>query len=127
MKTLAYVRVTAADPSEDAQRHDITQAYQVCQWFKDEECGGSTCILELPGFTELCKLARRGDTVIVSSIECLGSSALELFQALKALRAKGVGVIAAQGGVDISSSFGKTLFKTLASIARLNETVTGSK
>lgn len=127
MSTLAYVRVSANHPSEEDQRHDIALAYHVEHWFKDEELSGSTCILELPGFTELCKLARKGDTVIISSIECLGSSAIELFRALQALRARGVGVMSVRGSFDFSSSPGKALFRTVASIAQMSDTVRGSK
>lgn len=127
MKTLAYVRVTAASPSEDAQRHEIAEAYHIERWFKDEELGGSTCISELPGFIELCKLARKGDIVIVSSIECLGITAIELYRALQALRVRGVGVMAVQGRFDFSSPIGKDLFRTVASIAQANDTVMGSR
>ncbi|HBP0837921.1 recombinase family protein [Pseudomonas aeruginosa] len=127
MKTLAYVRVTAASQSEDAQRHKIAEAYHIERWFKDEELGGSTCSSELPGFIELCKLARKGDTVIVSSIECLGITAIELYRALQALRARGVGVMAVQGRFDFSSPTGKALFRMVASIAQANDTVRGSR
>lgn len=127
MTTLAYVRVTAASPSEDAQRHEIAEAYQIERWFKDEELSGSICILELPGFIKLCKLARKGDTLIVSSIECLGITAIELFQALQSLRARGVGVMAVQGRFDFSSPIGKDLFGLVASIAKTNDTVNGSR
>lgn len=126
MSTLAYVRVSVASPSEEDQRNDITSSYRVEHWFKDEELSGSACIVGLPSFIELCKLARKGDTVIVASIECLGSSAVELFRSLQALRARGVGIKVVQGSFDFSSSFGKDLFSMVASIAHLSETVMGS-
>jgi DNA invertase Pin-like site-specific DNA recombinase len=126
VSTLAYVRVSAARPSEKDQRNGIASAYRVERWFKDEELSGSTCIVALPSFIELCNLVRKGDIVIVASIECLGGSAIELFRALQALRARGAGIKVVQGSFDFSSSFGKDLFSMVASVAHLNETVTGS-
>lgn len=125
MTTFAYVRVTATHPSEDAQRDEIAVAHRVERWFEDKELGGSTCILELPGFSELFKLARKGDTLIVSANECLGSSVPAFLQALKALQKKGVHVISVQGG-DLSA-FAREVFRTLSSIALLNKTVRGTR
>lgn len=127
MRTLAYIRVTAASPSEEVQRHEISEAYRIERWFKDEELVGSICISELPAFIELCKLARKGDTVIVSSIECLGITAIELYRALQALGARGVGAMAVQGRIDFSSPIGTELFRMAASIALANETVMGPR
>ncbi|MNJ22541.1 DNA-invertase hin [compost metagenome] len=121
MTTFAYVRITAAHPSENAQRDEIAVAHHVERWFKDGELDGSTCILELPGFSELFKLVRKGDTVIVSGNECLGSSVPAFLKALKALQKKGVHVMSVQGG-DLSA-FGRQVFRTLNSIARLDDTV----
>lgn len=123
MSILAYICVSAARPSEEDQRNDIASSYRVEHWFKDEELSGSICTVELPSFIELCKLARKGDTVIVASIECIGSSAVELFRSLQALRARGVVIKVVQGNFDFSSSFGKGLFSMVASIAHLSETV----
>ncbi|MNO61517.1 DNA-invertase hin [compost metagenome] len=125
MTTFAYVRVTATHPNEDAQRDEIAVAHRVERWFKDEELGGSSCILELPGFSELFKLARKGDTLIVSANECLGSSVPAFLQALEALQKKGVQVMSVQGG-DLSA-FGRQVFRTLNSIARLRDTVRGAR
>lgn len=125
MKTLAYIRVTAVHPSEDAQRHQIAQAYRVADWFKDDDLSGLMCILELPGFIELCRSAQRGDTVIVSSTECLGSSGPELLRALNALQRKGVAVISVEGG-DLSA-FGRVALRTLASVARLRRAIRESR
>ncbi|MBU1329572.1 MAG: recombinase family protein [Gammaproteobacteria bacterium] len=127
MSTLAYVRVSAAHPGEKDQRQDIALAYRIEHWFKDEDLNGSTCILELPGFIELCKLARKGDTVIVSSLECVGCSGPELFGAFHALRKRGVGLKSVRGEFDLSSSVGRDLFNTMALLARLKDRVMGSK
>jgi len=125
MTIFAYVRATATHPSGDAQRNEIAVAHRVERWFKDEELGEPTSILELPGFSELFKLARKGDTVIVYANECLGSSVRAFLQALEALQKKGVQVMSVQGG-DLSA-FGRQVFRTLNSIARLRDTVRGAR
>lgn len=127
VSTYAYLRVSAAQPGEKDQRQDIASAYRVDYWFKDEELNGSTCILERPGFSELCKLARKGDTVIVSSLECIGSSGPELFGAFQALRKRGIGLKSVRGEFDLSSPVGRDLFRTMTLLARLKDRIMGSK
>ncbi|MFI8611176.1 recombinase family protein [Pseudomonas sp. NPDC077649] len=124
MKTLAYVRVASDLASEGAQRHDIAQAHHVEYWFQDVGLSGST--VGLPGFAKLCKLAKRGDIVIVASIMCLGSCNRELFESLQALRKKGASVVSLEG-FDSSSPAGKAYFATAASLARLEDRITGKK
>lgn len=124
MKTLAYVRVAGDLASEDAQRHDIAQAHHVEYWFQDIGLSGST--VGLPGFAKLRKLASRGDTVIVASIECLGSCEIELFESLQALRKKGARVVSLEG-FDSSGPAEKTYFASAALLARMKDRITGRK
>jgi DNA invertase Pin-like site-specific DNA recombinase len=120
VRNLAYI--TTHDQSSDAQRFDIAQMHNIERWFI-EAASESIRILERPGFLELHKFARKGDTVIVYSIETLGRDSFELYDACKALRAKGVNVVSVGGSFDLSSPTGKIFLKTMTTLTELRRTI----
>lgn len=83
-------------------------------WFADMECLTALVALDRPGFGDLCKFARRGDVLIVSTLECLGTDRAELIEVLQALKRKGIAVsslredlhLFGSAGSDIRVSFG---------------------
>ncbi|HBP0077218.1 recombinase family protein [Pseudomonas aeruginosa] len=119
MTTLAYVRVSTEDQSTEAQRHSISQLHNVQHWFADEATSGAIKALQRPGFAELFKFARIGDTLIVSAIDRLGRDTIDVLETVEALKAKGVRVISMREGFDLSSSAGKFMLTMLAAVAEL--------
>ncbi|MFL1528010.1 recombinase family protein [Pseudomonas sp. O230] len=120
MRNLAYI--STHDQSSDAQHFDIAQKHNIERWFI-EGTSESIRILERPGFLELHKFARKGDTVIVCSIETLGRDSFELYDAFEALRAKGVNVASVGGNLDLSSPTGKIFLETLTTLTELRRTI----
>ena len=125
MRTLAYV--SADNLSTEIQRCEIAQLHNVEHWFADEALSESVSVLEQPGFMEALKFARRGDTLIVHSIQSLGRCSFELFDALKALRAKGINVISVREGFDLSSPQAKAFLKTAGGLAKLKRIISGGQ
>ncbi|WP_342650478.1 recombinase family protein [Pseudomonas sp. REB1044] len=119
MTVLAYVRVSTEDQSTDAQRHSIAALHNVEHWYADEATSGATKALHRPGFAELFKFARKGDTLIVSAIDRLGRDTIDLLETVEALKAKGVAVVSMREGFDLSSSIGKAMLTMLAAVAEL--------
>lgn len=119
MTVLAYVRVSTDDQSTDAQRHSIAVLHNVEHWFADEATTGGTKALERPGFTDLFKFARKGDTLVVSAIDRLGRDTIDVLVTVQALEAKGVTVLSMREGFDLSSPVGKAMLAMLAAVAQL--------
>jgi DNA invertase Pin-like site-specific DNA recombinase len=119
MTTLAYVRVSTEDQSTEAQRHSIGQLHNVEHWYADEATSGATKALQRPGFLELFKFARKGDTLVVTAIDRLGRDTIDLLETVEALKAKGVSVVSMREGFDLSSPIGKAMLTMLAAVAEL--------
>ena len=119
MTVLAYVRVSTEDQSTEAQRHAIAQLHNVEHWFADEATSGATKAIQRPGFAELFKFARKGDTLIVSAIDRLGRDTIDLLETVEALKTKGVAVVSMREGFDLSSPIGKAMLTMLAAVAEL--------
>ena len=127
MTTLVYVLASIDEKKTEAQFDAIEEAHNAEYWFVDGAPSESTKVIKRPRFIELYKFAKKGDTLVVSSIECLGGCSFELFETLKALKAKGVGVVSVRENFDLSSPVGKTLLQTIASISDLQRAVIGSE
>lgn len=119
MTVLAYVRVSTDDQSTEAQRHAISQLHNVEHWFADEATSGAIKAAQRPGFAELFKFSRKGDTLIVSAIDRLGRDTIDVLETVEALKAKGVAVVSMREGFDLSSPIGKAMLTMLAAVAEL--------
>lgn len=127
MTTLAYFLFDIDDQKNKPQDEIIEEAHEAEYWFADMASNVSIRALERPSFSELFKFARKGDTLVVSSIECLGRCSIELFETFQALQAKGVGVISVREDFDLSSPVGKAALLTLSAIVQVQRTVTGGQ
>lgn len=117
--TIAYVRVSTDDQTTEAQRHAISQRFNVSEWFSDEATSGATKALQREGFKTLHAYARKGDTVVVAAIDRLGRDTIDVLETVEALKAKGVTVVSMREGFDLSSPVGKAMLTMLAAMAEL--------
>lgn len=101
MTMLAYFLVGADGQETRPQLGAIEKAHEVVHWFADMASSGSISTLERSGFGELHKFARKGDVLVVSSLDCLGTSATELVEVFQALKAKGVAVISVRESLHL--------------------------
>ncbi|PMY72469.1 MULTISPECIES: recombinase family protein [Pseudomonas] len=119
---LAYLRVSTDDQSTEAQRHTISQRYNVAEWFSDEATSGASKALQRKGFEALYAYARKGDTVVVAAIDRLGRDTIDVLESVEALKVKGVTVVSMREGFDLSSPVGKAMLTMLAAVAELERT-----
>ena len=116
---IAYLRVSTDDQSTDAQRHEIEQRHNIAQWFSDEGTSGATKAIERPGFEELFKYVRKGDTVVVYAIDRLGRDTIDVLTTVQALRDKEVAVVSIREGFDLATPIGEAMLTMLAAVAKL--------
>nr|WP_290128182.1 recombinase family protein [Pseudomonas simiae] len=95
--------------------------HDVVHWFADMESVGLIEALERPGFSELHQFARKGDILIVPSLDCLGAGATELLEIFRAIKEKGVALISVRESLHLFASDG------VAVDALLAEALTGNK
>jgi DNA invertase Pin-like site-specific DNA recombinase len=70
-----------------------------------------------PGLDSMMKIARRGDTIMVSSLDRLGRTVLHILQTLEELEARGVTVVSLKPGEQFEGVTGKLVRNIMASIA----------
>ena len=116
---IGYLRVSTGEQSIGAQRHSIEQTHKVETWFADEGVSGAVKALQRPGFAELFKFIRKGDTLIVPAVDRLGRNTIDVLNTVEALQGKGVSIISLREGFDLSTPIGKAMLTMLAAVAEL--------
>lgn len=116
---IGYLRVSTGEQNVGAQRHSIEQTHNVETWFTDEGVSGGVKALQRPGFAELFKFIRKGDTLIVPAVDRLGRNTIDVLNTVEALQSKGVSIVSLREGFDLSTSIGKAMLTMLAAVAEL--------
>jgi len=116
---IGYLRVSTGEQSIGARRHSIEQTHKVETWFADEGVSGAVKALQRPGFAELFKFIRKGDTLIVPAVDRLGRNTIDVLNTVEALQGKGVSIISLREGFDLSTPIGKAMLTMLAAVAEL--------
>lgn len=111
---IAYFRVSTSDQSIEAQRAALGGDFK--KEYKDEGISGSVLAAERPGFAELLKFVREGDTVYVYAVDRLGRDALDVQATVRALLEKGVSVHVHGLGL-IGRGVGELILAVLAQVA----------
>ncbi|MBP0938722.1 recombinase family protein [Pseudomonas alliivorans] len=119
MATIGYVRVSTHDQSVDAQKHGLSDTYNVEEWYEDSGVSGAVKALDRPGFAALVAYVRRGDTLVVSAVDRLGRDTLDVLNTVEVLQAKGVSIISKREGFDLGTPMGKAMLTMLAAVAEL--------
>ena len=115
---IAYFRVSTKDQSVEAQRTALGGKFD--KEFQDEGVSGSVLAADRPGFAELLKFVREGDTVFVSAVDRLGRDALDVQTTVRALLGKGVSVDVKGLGV-IGRGVGELIVAVLAQVAQMEK------
>lgn len=119
-RTFAYCRVSTLDQTTDNQVREIEAAgFAVdSKRIVAETVSGSVCAVERKGFAKLIDRLEGGDVLIVTKLDRLGRSALDVRQTVDRLSAEGIRVhCLALGGVDLTSAAGKMTMGVIAAVA----------
>lgn len=115
MSLIGYARVSSSGQSLDVQREQLVQA-GCTKVFEEKQSGTSQ-----EGREQLANCLdylREGDTLLVTRLDRLARSMLDLRQIIDRLTAKGVAFKALQqGAVDTSSSNGRLMLNLLGAFA----------
>ena len=114
MSKIAYYRVSTRDQSIEAQRHTLGGGFE--EEFMDEGISGSVSAAERPGFSNLLKFIRRGDSLHVYAVDRLGRDAIDVQTTVRQLIQKGV-TVEIYGLGCIESGVGELVLAVLAQVA----------
>lgn len=119
-RVFAYCRVSTADQTTDNQAQEIQAAGFAIDPKRviRETISGSQAAQQRPGFAKLLDRLEAGDVLVVTKLDRLGRSALDVRQTVDRLAGMGVRVhCLALGGVDLTSPAGKMTMQVLAAVA----------
>lgn len=120
MRTFAYARVSRTELATSNQLEEIKAAgFTVdAKRIVEETISGSTEAFKRPLFAKLVDRLEAGDVLIVTKLDRLGRSALDVRSTVERLASMGVRVHCLQlGGADLTSSAGKLIMGVLSSMA----------
>lgn len=114
MSRIAYYRVSTSEQSIASQRAAMGGDFD--KEFRDEGVSGATKAADRPGFSELLKYARSGDSVHVYAVDRLGRDALDVQVTVRDLLDRGVVVEIHKLG-QIAPGVGELILAVLAQVA----------
>ncbi|MGE3366033.1 MAG: recombinase family protein [Rhizobiaceae bacterium] len=111
---IAYARVSSTGQNEAAQV-EILQRHGADEMFIDKASGVSR--EGRPQLDAAIRFARRGDALMVTRLDRLARSVLDLHAIAEDLKAKGVGLIVTEQSIDTTTPQGRLMFSMLGAIA----------
>lgn len=119
-RVFAYLRVSTADQETDNQLREIETAGFVIEKRRlTAECvSGSVPAAQRRGFAKLLDKLEANNVLVVSRLDRLGRSAMDVRSTVERLAALGVRVhCLALGGVDLTSAAGRMTMQVIAAVA----------
>ncbi|WP_370178222.1 recombinase family protein [Alteriqipengyuania sp.] len=114
-KLVGYARVSSAGQSLEVQETALQEAG--CDPVFAEKRSGRTAS-DRPELARAIEYVRSGDTFIVTKLDRLARSVIDLHKIVEQLTAKGVGFrVLQQSGIDTTTSTGKLTLGILAAVA----------
>ncbi|WP_157267554.1 recombinase family protein [Azohydromonas aeria] len=119
-RTFCYCRVSTENQTTDNQVKEIREAGFAIEPHRIvcETVSGSQAAAKRPGFKKLVEKLEPGDVLVVTKLDRLGRSALDVRATVDMLAANKVRVhCLALGGVDLTSAAGKMTMQVIAAVA----------
>lgn len=119
-RTFLYARVSTSDQTPVNQAIEVhTAGFSVAEHrVFSETISGSVATRERPVFQRLLDRLETGDVLIVTKLDRLGRSALDVRSTVDLLASSGVRVhCLALGGVDLTSAAGKMTMQVVSAVA----------
>ena len=110
---IGYARVSTTDQNVALQEDALSQAG--CEKIITDQISGSVALR--PGLTQVKKLLRAGDTLIVWRLDRLGRSLKDLIAWTNYLDEQEVGLVSLQEAIDTATSTGKLVFHIFGALA----------
>jgi putative DNA-invertase from lambdoid prophage Rac len=121
MAVFAYCRVSKSEQNPENQKLEIDQSgMKIDYWFIDHGVSGSTQASRRPEFQKLLSQIRNGETLVVSKVDRLGRSAIDVGKTVEMLQERKIKVIVLSlGSTDLTSPAGKLLMNMLSAVAEM--------
>ncbi len=113
---ISYFRVSTKDQSIEVQRQALGGEFN--KEFSDEGVSGAILASERPGFAELLKFVREGDTIFVYAVDRLGRDSIDVQTNVRDLQKRGVGIHVHGLGM-ITGEMGSLILTLLAQFAQM--------
>jgi putative DNA-invertase from lambdoid prophage Rac len=123
-RTFAYLRVSTVEQTTENQLLEIQRAGFDIEDHRVvvDTVSGSVAAIQRPGFKRLLDRLERHDVLVVTKIDRLGRSAIDIRQVVDGLAASGVRVhCLALGGVDLCSVAGRMTMTVLSAMAEFEK------
>lgn len=120
MRVFAYCRVSTADQTTDNQILEIQANGHTVMPTRivTETISGSVAASQRPGFQKLLERLEAGDVLVVTKLDRLGRSAIDVRNTVDRLAELGVQVKCLQlGGADLTSPAGRMTMQVLGAVA----------
>jgi DNA invertase Pin-like site-specific DNA recombinase len=111
---IGYARVSSVGQSLDIQREQLEAAG--CERIFEEKRSGRTAS-DRAALKEALRFAREGDTVVVTRLDRLARSVVDLHDIVKDLQGRRVGFKCLQQPLDTTGPYGKLMFTILGGFA----------
>lgn len=113
MTKVGYARVSSTGQSLAIQLEKLTNAN--CTKIFQEKLSGSTA--QRPQFKVCMEYLREGDCLVITRLDRLARSVLDLSKILSRFESEGINLCVLDQSIDTSTSSGKLLFNMLAAVA----------
>ncbi len=113
MATVGYARVSSIGQNLDVQLDQLRE-YGCDEIFREKYSGRSAA---RPALKECLRYVRRGDILVITRLDRLARSTLDLHRILVELQENQVGFVVLDQAIDTTTSAGKLVFGILAAVA----------
>lgn len=119
---VGYARVSSAGQSLDVQLEQLEAAGCAPENIYQEKRSGRSAA-DRPALKDAIRFVRKGDTLVVTRLDRLARSMLDLHQIIDKLTSKGVGFRALQQPVDTTTPTGELILGVLAAVAQFENAI----
>lgn len=127
MAVYGYIRVSTDNKGQttDNQRKVVEDAgYAVTEFFSEDGVSGSVKAFNRPAFSKMMELAKPNDIVIVTMLDRLGRSTIDVLSVVEEFAKRQIKLVLLQfGAMDITTSAGKLMLSVMAACAELERNI----
>lgn len=117
--TLGYARISTTGQDLDSQRDTLAAAGVEADRMIFTDTLSGAAGTDRPGLAALLDYARAGDTVIITAIDRLGRSVVEVTRTIAELGERGILLRAIREGIDTATPTGRAVAAIMATLAEL--------